>query len=186
MNTLDPQKALVVLVDIQENHFKTTFDGPETLDRGMRFLKAAQVLGVPMLWTEQYPKAFGPTLAPLRELMAAGAPGLEPIAKTSFGCFGEPAFEKAFNDIGRPVLYLVGSETHICIGQTALQALDRGIEVVLVADCVNARGRQDHALGIERLRRAGVIVTTWEAVIYEWMGGAKHPAFKAILPIVKG
>jgi nicotinamidase-related amidase len=182
MPLMRPDSAVVALIDVQENHFKTTFDGPETLSRTLRFLKASRVLGVPILWTEQVPRAFGPTLGPLRELLE----GQAPIAKSSFGCFGEPAFEAAFQALGRRSLYLVGSETHICVGQTALQALERGLDVVLVADCVNARGRLDHTLALDRLARDGVLIATWETVLYEWMRDSRHPSFKAVLPFVKG
>ena len=83
-------------------------------------------------------------------------------------------------------LVLVGAETHICIAQTALQAMERGIDAVIVADAVTARGRLDHDIALRRLERAGVRITTWEALAYEWMRSARHPAFKQVLPIVKG
>jgi nicotinamidase-related amidase len=179
---LEPEQALVVLVDIQKSHFPTVLDGDQVLDRTTRFLRAARLLDVPVVWTEHYPKAFGPTLAPLQEALA----GLEAIAKTSFGCFGEPRFASAVEAAQRKHLYLVGSETHICIQQTALMARQREMAVVLVVDCVTARGRCDHEIALKRLAAAGVMLATWESVIYEWMRGAGHPRFKQVLPLVKG
>ncbi len=174
--------AVLAMVDIQENHYPTVIRGPESLERMVRIVRAARLLEVPVVWTEHYPRAFGPTLPPLRDALA----GLEPIPKTSFGCFGEPRFAEAVEDSGRSCLVLVGSETHICIAQTALMALERGMRVVVLADCVTARGDLDHDVALDRLRAAGAVVTTWEALVYEWMRKAGHPAFKRILPIVKG
>jgi len=179
---LDPAEAVVALVDIQQNHFHTTFDSGPTLDRTVRFLGATRLLEVPVVWTEHHPRAFGPTLPPVAEALA----GLAPIPKVCFGCFGEPAFARAVDAAGRGVLYLAGSETHICIGQTALGALSRGMGVVVVADCVNARHRPDHDVALRRLEAAGAVVATWEAVVYEWMRDARHPRFRQVLALVKG
>ncbi|MBN1336381.1 MAG: isochorismatase family protein [Deltaproteobacteria bacterium] len=179
---LDASEAMVALVDVQKNHFHTTFDPQATLGRMVRFLGAARILEVPVVWTEHHPRAFGPTLPPVAEALA----GLVPIPKTSFGCFGEPVFAEAVRATGRSVLYLAGSETHICIGQTALGALERGMDVVVVADCVNARARMDHDTALGRLERAGAEVATWETVVYEWMRDAHHPRFRQVLALVKG
>lgn len=179
---LDPEQALVAMVDIQQRHFPTVLDGDQVLDRTTRFLRSARLLEIPVVWTEHYPKAFGPTLTPIQEALT----GLEVIAKTSFGCFGEPRFVEAVKATGRTHLYLVGSETHICIQQTALMARQQNMEVVLVVDCVTARGRLDHEIALKRLATAGVLLATWESVIYEWMRGAGHPRFKQVLPLVKG
>ena len=179
---LDPDAALVAMIDVQQNHYPTVIRGDETLDRLVRFVRAARVLEVPVVWTEHYPRAFGPTLPELGEALS----GLESIPKTSFGCFGEPRFAEQVEQWGRQTLVLVGTETHICIQQTGLMALERGIDVVAVVDCLTARGQLDHDLGLRRLEGAGVLLTTWEALVYEWMRGAGHPRFKQVLPLVKG
>lgn len=179
---LKPSAALVAMIDIQQNHFHTVVDGPATLERTVRFLEAARLLEVPIVWTEHYPKAFGPTLPVVADVLH----GCEPISKTSFGCFGEPRFSRAVTRLGRKELYLVGSETHICVQQTALEALDKGMGVVLVADCLTARAPHDHRFALRRMEQAGAVVTTWEALVYEWMRGATHPRFKQVLALVKG
>jgi len=179
---LDLDDSLVAMVDIQQNHYPTVSDGEAHLQRMVRFVRAARVLDVPVVWTEHYPRAFGPTLVP----MADALQGLTPIPKTDFGCFGEPLFADAVATSAKRTLVLVGSETHICIEQTALMALDRGMRVAVVADCVTAQHRFDHDIALQRMRASGVVITTWIALVYEWMRGAKHPRFKQVLPIVKG
>ncbi|MBN1774078.1 MAG: hydrolase [Deltaproteobacteria bacterium] len=179
---LERDDALVALIDVQANHFPTVADGPVVLDRLVRFVRAARLLEVPLVWTEHHPRAFGPTLPELRGELD----GLEPIPKLSFGCFGEPRFAEAVERSGRGTLYLVGTETHICIGQTALAALARGLRVVLPVDCLGSRHPIDHATALRRLEQAGAVPSTWEAIVYEWMRDGRHPLFKRILPIVKG
>jgi len=80
---------------------------------------------------------------------------------------------------------LVGTETAICILQTGLGALERGLGVVVVADCVGGRHALDHDLALKRLARAGAVLTTWESLAYEWLRQARHPGFKDVLEIVK-
>ncbi len=179
---MDPGDALVAMIDIQANHYPTVVRGDETLDRMVRFVRASRVLDVPVVWTEHFPRAFGPTLPP----MAAALDGLEPIPKTSFGCFGEPRFAHAVEASERHTLVLVGSETHICIQQTALMALDLDLDVVVLADCVTARSTLDHDISLQRLTHSGALLTTWESLVYEWMRESRHPQFKRVLPIVKG
>ena len=179
---LKPSAALVATIDIQQNHYHTVVSATATLERTVRFLKAARLLEVPVVWTEHVPRAFGPTLPVVRDALR----GLEPIAKSSFGCFGEPRFGRAVARLGRKELYLVGSETHICIQQTALAAMAKGSKVILIADCLSARAPHDHNYALQRMSRAGATVTTWEAVIYEWMRGASHPRFEQVLALVKG
>jgi nicotinamidase-related amidase len=179
---LEPTAALVAMIDIQQNHFHTVVDGTATLERAVRFVRAARLLDVPVIWTEHYPKAFGPTLPVMADALA----GLEPISKTSFGCFGENRFVRTVAHLGRKELYLVGSETHICVQQTALAAISRGMKVILVADCLTARAPHDHHHALGRMAQAGAVVTTWEALVYEWMRGSTNPRFRQILPLVKG
>ena len=54
----------------------------------------------------------------------------------------------------------------------------------MVADGVSARSQLDHDIALERLRKNGVEVITWEVVIYEWLRRA-GPEFKKILPHIK-
>ncbi len=179
---LDGGDSLLVMIDVQQNHYPAVTDGEETLRRLVRLLRAAREIDeVALLWTEHYPRAFGPTLPPV----AGALGGLEPIAKTAFGCFGEPRFARAVEAAGRGTVVLCGTETHICIQQTALQALDTGRRVAVVADCVTSRAARDHHVALRRMERAGVVLVTWEALVYEWMRGAGHAAFKRVLPIVK-
>lgn len=179
---LNAHDALLAMIDLQENHYPSVVDGEATLDRLARFVTAARLLDVPVVWTEHYPKAFGPTL----DALARPLKGLAPLAKTSFGCFGDPAFAEQVEEWGRRTLVLVGTETHICVQQTALMALDRGMGAVVVTDCVTARNERDHEVALGRMERAGAVLTTWEALVYEWMRGAGHPVFKRVLPLVKG
>ena len=80
---------------------------------------------------------------------------------------------------------LVGIEAHICVAQTALELLARGYEVQVPVDAVGSRFAEDREVALRRLERAGAILTTAEATLFEWVESADHPQFRAISALVK-
>lgn len=173
--------TVLMVVDVQTNHYPHCVNRDEALDTMTRVVRAAEVLGVPTVLTEHYPKVFGPTLPELAEALV----DVEPMAKMHFSCLGDPDIRAKIEGVGAKNIVIIGSETHICIMQTALMARELGYDVAVVADAVTGRKELDHELGLRRLTAHGVDVLTWESLVYEWMvrGGTKE--FKAILPLVK-
>lgn len=175
------ERTALLVIDVQENHFPHCLEREETLDTMLRVVRSASVLGVPIVVTEHHPKAFGRTVAPLAEATA----GITPLPKITFSCLGDPAIRGRIEELGARNLVLVGTETHICICQTALMALDLGLTAAVVADAVTGRRAQDHLEALSRLRAHGVDVLTWESLVYEWMRQGGTDTFRKILPIVK-
>jgi len=103
----------------------------------------------------------------------------------TFGCCGSGKFRKALLATERPIVLLAGIETHICIAQTALQLLEDEFDVVIAVDAVGARTDLAHRSGLERLRDGGAELLHSEAIVYEWLGTAEHPQFRAVLDVVK-
>jgi nicotinamidase-related amidase len=136
---------------------------------------------VPVLFTEQYPKGLGPTVPGLASLFGE----TRPIAKTAFGCYGCDEFADAIDRLGRRSVLLCGIEAHICVYQTAAQALERGAAVYVLEDAVGARGEEARQIGFARMRAAGAVPAHTEMAIYELLGAAATPDFRAILPIIK-
>lgn len=80
---------------------------------------------------------------------------------------------------------IVGIESHICVTQTALDALAAGHEVYVIADGVSSCNREEVGVALARLRGAGAVITTSESWIYECMGDAGLAEFKSIVALVK-
>jgi nicotinamidase-related amidase len=147
-----------------------------------RMIKGAQVLGLPLLITEQVPEKLGATRPEIAGLLAEGT---EPIHKSSFSCCGNTAFMERFKALGRRQVLLTGIETHICVYQTALDLLDLGYEVQLVTDAVSSRTAENRQIGLERMKEAGATLTTTEMALFELLRAAEGPQFKEITRIVK-
>ncbi|KAI9750990.1 MAG: hypothetical protein M1815_001490 [Lichina confinis] len=67
---------------------------------------------------------------------------------------------------------IVGIETHVCVTQTALDLLDHGHKVYVIADGVSSCNPHEVPVALQRLRTQGAIVTTSESWLFEVMGDA--------------
>lgn len=145
-----------------------------------RLIQAANLLAVPVVVTEQYPQGLGETIADIAQHLGS----VKPIAKTVFSACAEPKF-KAQLQRDKSQIILAGMEAHICVLQTALDLIAQGKQVMVVEDAVISRNAANKSNAIARLASAGCIVTNTESVLYEWLGDAKHEAFKAISALIK-
>jgi nicotinamidase-related amidase len=177
MSRLDRDRAVLLVVDVQEG-FRPVIDRfAETAAAAATLVQGAHVLGVPVLTTEQYPKGLGPTVPEIAEHLG-DAPRL---AKT---CFAAP--EAAGFDLGgRDQVLICGIESHICVHQSAAALLDGGAEVQVVADAVSSRTPANRELGLERIEQGGGRRTSVEMALFELLRGAGTDEFKAIQRLVK-
>ncbi len=175
------EDSLLVLIDCQERLWKVIHDGPALEQRLGKLLQGARSLGVPVIVTEQDPAKLGATLSTL--LAAAGE--CPRIAKSSFACGSEPAFNEALRATERGTVFLVGVEAHICVVQTALDLLARGFKVQIVGECTGSRDPANRAAGLQRLSDAGAVITVTESLLFEWMSSTQHPAFRTIRDLIK-
>ena len=86
----------------------------------------------------------------------------------SFGLAADPEIMTAVQNTGRKTAVLVGLETDVCVAQSALGLLQKGYRVVVPADAVESPGPCQVA-GLERMRSAGVIISSVKGTFYEWM-----------------
>ncbi len=177
--TLVPEESILLVVDVQEKLLAKIPNADLLVSEVDFAIEVAKAVGVEILGTEQYPKGLGPTVASL----AAKLPPCP--AKTDFSCCGVPNLIDDFRARGKTRVVLVGMETHVCVLNTALDLCHAGFHVYLVVDAVASRFRQDHEIAIDRMRSLGVVLTTVETVAFEWLGGAKHPAFKKVSGLVQ-
>lgn len=178
------QDSALVVIDIQER-LAGAMPGADLkpfIQSVSVLLRAAAELDIPILTTEQYPRGLGETLAEIREHYPASA---SHMTKTGFSCCAADGFNATLQRLGRRQIILSGMETHVCVLQTALELQHLGFEVFVPEDGVCARSRQRTGNALDRLRQAGIIVTHCESVLFEWLGDAQHPQFKAVSTLVK-
>jgi nicotinamidase-related amidase len=174
---LDARRAALVVIDVQEA-FRKAVPGFEGVARAAGTLvRGAEAVDVPVLVTEQYPKGLGRTVPEVAEHLPAG---LEPIEKVVFSAPEAEGFDLA----GRDQALVCGIETHVCVNQTTLDLLDRGVEVHVARDAVGARFAENNEIGLEKVERAGAVITSVETALFELVGRAGTDQFKEIQRLV--
>lgn len=178
---LDRERSLLLVIDLQEGYRGKLHREETVIAASRRMIEAAGILGVPVVVTEQYPKGLGTTRPEIAEKLPAGALRFE---KTTFSALGPHAVCEALDSLARKQIVIVGIETHVCVAQTAHDLLLRRHQVHLVRDAVTARFPLEDETGWSKLLGSGVVPTSSECALFEWLQDAKAPEFKAIHKLV--
>jgi len=182
-DNLDVDRAMVLVIDIQEK-LLPTIDGHELiLGASCKLLEAAGIFELPVLATEQYAKGIGPTHGDLLRLLRAA--GAQIIDKPTFSACGYDPVRSALAQIDRPQVIVSGIEAHVCVQQTALDLAAMDYDVYVCADAVGSRSRTDYEFALQRVRTAGVLVTTVESVMFELCERCDTDRFKRMLEVIK-
>ncbi|MBN1424704.1 hydrolase [Candidatus Fermentibacteria bacterium] len=176
---LRKEQAALVVIDVQGKLARLVDPSDHTILNIARMIRGAQVLGLPVVITEQYPEGIGPTVEEVGALLR----DCTPLTKTSFSCCGTPSFLEQLQP--RSQVLLTGIETHVCVYQTCRDLLAKQFEVHVVADAVASRSAEARTIALERMRTEGAVITTVEMALFEMVGIAEGDAFCKILRIVK-
>ena len=172
---IDAHRSVLLVVDMQEKLLPAIHDHAVVVDHAAWLVRAAQMIDVPVAATEQYPKGLGHIVAPLKALLPAAAVA----AKNHFSCVAAKCLPQ-LPGADRAQVVLAGVEAHVCVLQTALELLEEGKEVYVVADAVGSRRPRDLEIALTRMRDEGVRVVTREMVVFEWLGEAGTALFKDV------
>jgi nicotinamidase-related amidase len=181
-NTLDAERAALVVIDMQESFRNVVTDFSETAARIALFAHGMQLLGVPLIVTEQYPKGLGRTAGEIRMVLPAG---FEPVEKTAFSSCGAPEFIARLDETGARQVLLCGIEAHICVSQTAHDLIAHGLQVHLLTDCITARTEDNRRIGLKKMELAGALPSSVETALFELMRDARHEQFKTVQKLIK-
>ncbi len=175
------EQAAGLIVDIQEKLYPHIHDHQQIVKNTAILIKGLKTLDVPLLVTEQYTKGLGKTVAPVDVALDTYAP----VEKIAFSCCDEPLFSKSLDATNRKFVIMAGIETHVCVLQTAVDLLQQDYQPIVVADCVSSRKPHDKTLGLERMKQEGVLISSYESILFELCRYAGTTAFKTISKLVK-
>lgn len=173
--------SALVVVDVQQRLAPALHEPERVIENCARLMQGADILEIPLLVSEQYPKGLGSTVPEIARLAPEGAT----LSKLHFSCAADPDFASRFKALDRPQAIVCGMEAHVCVLQTAIGLKELGYDVMVVGDAVTSRLATNRDLALERMRAAGVTVVSTEMVLFEWMGVAGTPEFRAITSLIK-
>ncbi|MGQ9504693.1 MAG: hydrolase [Thermogutta sp.] len=164
----------LLVVDVQERLLPHIKDGHRIVWNIRRLIDAAEILGVKVVGTEQYPKGLGPTVPILAERLG-------PLPeKLMFSCRECWDLFSGLWEAGIRRVLVTGIETHVCVLQTVHDLLAQGWRVYVAADAVGSRYPTDYEMALRRMELAGAVLTTTEATFFEWCVQAGTEQFKRI------
>lgn len=180
--TLDRSASVLVVIDVQEAYRGLTV-AHERMQHGVQTLiRAATVLGIPVVATEQYPKGIGHLVPEVGGLLPAGTPVFE---KMSMSCCGEAAFADHLRSLGRQQVVVCGIEAQACVNQTVHDLLALGFQVHVPFDAISARSEHDYRVAWDKMLGSGAVPSTVEMACLEWVRTAAAPEFKSIHRLIK-
>ena len=181
---LEVDRCALIVVDIQDKLLPPIFQKEYLVKNSQLLIRLAGILKLPTLMTTQYAKGLGNTIPEIASLL----PETRPVDKQMFSCFGSDAFCSLLKKLpgNRNTVLLCGMESHICVTQTALGAIREGYIVHVASDAVSSRTEWNWKIGLERMRAAGAVISSTEMMIYELLRSSGAPAFKELLPYLKG
>lgn len=199
MDLHEASNAVLLVIDFQGKIFQLAFNHDPLKVMASKVMRTADLFGVPVVLTEQYPRGLGHTDPDLQAIYDGLGSDKHLLAKDSFGCCGDAEFLRVLREVvtkvraargpgdpDRPVdIIIAGIETHVCVQQTALELLRRDYRVVVLHDCTGGRIESNHTVALERFRQCGAVITSYESLAFEWARAKTHEQFKAMSAIVR-
>ena len=178
---IDSAKSCLLIVDVQPRLLRA-MDAPRQVVGGCSLMmKAAGILDVPVVVSEQYPEGLGQTVEPLAELASDDAF----FSKLEFSCARNRGILGKIGDLAPEHVVIGGIEAHVCVLQSAIGLAREGYSCFVAADATSSRNPANHAAAMARMREAGVEIVTSEMVVFEWLEKAGTPEFKELSRLLK-
>ncbi|MEO8303065.1 MAG: isochorismatase family protein [Betaproteobacteria bacterium] len=172
---IDAHRSQLLVVDLQERVVPAIHDHERVVSNVIWMVRVAQKIGVPVAAVEQYAKGLGCTVPAVRDLLPPdGIAQKDHFSSVAAQCLaGLPGSNRA-------QIVLVGIEAHVCLMQTALELIEEGKVVFVVAEAVGSRRESDRDLALARMRQEGARIVSREMVVFEWLARAATPLFREV------
>jgi len=181
-NLLDINNSLFLIIDVQEKLINAQFEKEKIAKNVAILTEAANILKIPTVVSEQYPKGLGPTIAQVKEKLSADTKFFE---KTSFSCCKEESFFELLKSFNKKQIIVCGMESHVCMHQTVNNLLAEGYEVHIIQDAITSRKEWEYKTGLQRMISSGAVPSSVEMALFELLKNARHPDFKAVQNLIK-
>lgn len=175
------ENTIGLIVDIQERLVPAMFEKEALLKNCTILIEGLNALQVPLLVTQQYTKGLGETAEEIKVVL----PDFSFIEKRDFSCCDEPMLMEKLEGLSAKNIIICGIESHVCVLQTAVDLKAAGYNPVVVMDCVSSRTPQSFELAKERFRYEGILMTSYESILFELTRSSAATEFRAISKLVK-
>jgi len=175
------ENTVGLVIDIQERLFPAMLEKEILLKNTLILIQGLSELKLPLLITQQYTKGLGATIPEIKSVI----PEFSFIEKRDFSCCDEPAVLEKLKELNAKNVIVCGIESHVCVLQTAVDLKDAGFNPIVVMDCVSSRTKENIELAKERFRFEGIMMTSYESILFELTRSSAAPEFRSISKLVK-
>ena len=175
------ENTIGLVVDIQERLVPVMEENELFVQNCIKLIQGLQILGLPLLVTQQYTKGLGETIPEIKSVIK----DFQYIEKKDFSCFDNQEVAAKLKLTGVKNILICGIESHVCVLQTAIDLKQAGYVPVVVMDCVTSRSFDNMDLASERFRYEGIMMTSLESILFELTRSASAIEFKEISNLVK-
>lgn len=180
-NTLDSNNSLLLIIDVQEK-LVNMLNKNVVVSKTAALAKAANILEIPTIVTQQYSKGLGETIDAVKQNLAANTKIIE---KTSFSAVKADEFLDILKSFNKKQIVICGIETHVCVHQSVADLIEAGFEVYVAKDACASRNKYEFKQGIDLMQSNGAKISCLEIILFEWLKDAKNPKFKEIQGLIK-
>lgn len=173
-------QTVLLVIDVQGKLAHLMHEKEIVFKNVKAMIKGAQILGIPILWTEQVPEKIGNTIPQIAQLLK----DQQPVEKESFSCVSNKRFMEALSALNRKQIVVTGIEGHVCVYQTAADLISEGYQLQIVCDAVSSRSLENKQIALERLKQLGAQMTCTEMILCELLKTTEDKRFKEILKLM--
>ncbi|KAG8829623.1 hypothetical protein FRC20_004254 [Serendipita sp. 405] len=180
-----PLNPALFLCDIQDSVRRKIFSFYSVVNTSLRMLRYANALDIPVFVTEQKPTLLGGTASELLgDVAKLGPLHVGTFTKTTFSMM-TPGVRTSLAQRNIQSVLIVGVEAHLSILQTVLDLLRSNIQVYVLTDGVSSHTTEETGVALDRMERAGAIMTTSESIIFEILGDTDRPIAERVFSLSK-
>jgi len=164
---IDPDDAVMLLIDHQSGLFQTVNDMPMPVLRNhaAALARMASLAKLPVITTASVPQ--GPN-GPLIPEIHQNAPHAKYVArKGEINAWDNPDFVAAVKATKRKTLIIAGTITSVCMAFPAISAVQDGYKVFAVVDASGTYSKMAQEITLARVVQAGVVPIDTAAVASE-------------------
>ena len=178
--TLRKEDCLLLIIDIQDKLVAVMEYKNKIIKNTKVLLKVSELMDIPIIITEQYPKGLGSTVSELVD-------GIEihtKVEKTKFSAYIEE-LKTTLKNLEKKKIIVTGMETHVCVFQTVRDLLNESYEVYLVSDGVASRTKENYLNGRDLMKQMGAVIVNTETILFDLLKDSKVSEFKTISKMIK-
>ena len=173
-------ETLLLIVDVQQKLIKNIKDNQQLIFNIKKLINTCNLLNVRVAITEQNPLKLGKTIESITDNNEY--PKFE---KMEFSCINNKNFIKYINDYNFKNIIVSGIESHICVLQTSMDLLQKGLNILIPRDAIGSRNKMDNDTAFLRLILSGAVASTTESLICELCKTSNRKEFREVSKILK-